>query len=112
MPDRKDDLIGRRVNDAGKIYNWVRENPLAFLCTFLTVMNIVFIWLFISSKNENIELTSDLNSKIIEEVRRQVPRAVKEEVPAVVDSKLEGVREGVDTALSKVNTIVEKIGGR
>lgn len=57
-------------------------------------------------------MNEDLNAKIVEEVRRQVPRAVEHSVPAVVDSKQEEVREGVDKALNKVDTIVQKIGGK
>lgn len=57
-------------------------------------------------------MNEDLNAKIVDEVRRQVPKAVNESVPVEVDRKLEGVREGVDKALNKVDTIVQKIGGR
>ncbi|MBE8712524.1 hypothetical protein [Sphingobacterium hungaricum] len=88
MSENKEDFIGKRVNDSGKIFQWIKDNPLAFLCTFLTVTNITFIWLFIGAKNENIGITNDLNKQIQDEIRAQVPGEVKKQISPI--------KQGVD----------------
>jgi len=83
MPDSKPDFLGQRVNDSGKIFGWIKENPLAFLCTFLTVTNIIFIWAWMSAKNENIEISNKLNKDIQQEIRNQLPQEVRRQVQPI-----------------------------
>lgn len=99
---QKDDLVGRRVNDIGKLAGWANRDILALVAIFFMICTGILLYLYVKTY-------SDLNDKILEEVRRQVPRAIQEQVPVVVDSKLEGVKEGVNKALDKVDTIVQKI---
>jgi len=105
MSDVKQDVIDRKVDGVVKIFGLAYKDVVALVATLSILLNVFLVHKIITT-NE------DLNAKIVEEVRRQVPRAVEESVPAVVDSKLEGVREGVDKALNKVDTIVQKIGGK
>lgn len=105
MPEQKDDLLGRRVNDAGKIFGWIKDNPLAFLCTFLTITTGTFLYLFVTAKNENIALTIDLSKQIQDEIRLQAAPLVKEQVKAEV----EPLREGVNKATDKVDTLLKNL---
>lgn len=96
-----EDFLNNRVNDSGKIFAWIKENPLAFLCTFLTVTNFIFIYLYISAKNENITVTLDLNRQIQQEIRNQVPGEVKKQI--------QPIKDGVDESRSKIDTIIQNI---
>ena len=105
MSEVKQDMIDRKVDGVVKIFGLTYKDVVALVATLSILLNVYLVYKIIT-------MNEDLNAKIVEEVRRQVPRAVEESVPAVVDSKLEGVREGVDKALNKVDTIVQKIGGK
>lgn len=105
MSEVKQDMIDRKVDGVVKIFGLAYKDIVALVATLSILLNVYLVYKIIT-------MNEDLNAKIVEEVRRQVPRAVEESVPAVVDSKLEGVREGVDKALNKVDTIVQKIGGK
>ncbi len=105
MSEIKQDIIDRKVDGVVKIFGLAYKDIVALVATLSILLNVYLVYKIIT-------MNEDLNAKIVEEVRRQVPRAVEERVPAVVDSKLEGVREGVDKALNKVDTIVQKIGGK
>lgn len=107
MSEVKQDMIDRKVDGVVKIFGLARQEILALVATISILLNVYLVYKIIT-------MNEDLNGKIVEEVRRQVPQAVDERVPVVVDNKLEGVREGVDKALNKVDTIVQKIteGGK
>lgn len=102
MPEQKDDLITKRVNDAGKVFGWIKENPLAFLCLCLTVIAGVFICLFIDAKNENIALTIDLSKQIQDEIRLQAAPIIKEQVK----EQVEPIKDGVGSITNKVDTLI------
>lgn len=102
MPEQKDDLITKRVNDAGKVFGWIKENPLAFLCLCLTVIAGVFIYLFIDAKNENIALTIDLSKQIQDEIRLQAAPIIKEQVK----EQVEPIKDGVGSITNKVDTLI------
>lgn len=101
--EQKDDLITKRVNDAGKVFGWIKENPLAFLCLCLTIIAGVFIYLFIDAKNENIALTIDLSKQIQDEIRLQAAPIVKEQVKAEVQP----IKDGVSSATDKIDTLIK-----
>ncbi len=101
MPNSGTDLIDKRVENAGKIFGWIKENPLAFLCTFLTFTNIVFIWLYISANDEVKYVSNDLNKQIQDEIRNQLPTEVKRQV--------EPIKTGVEKAASQMDTIINSI---
>lgn len=109
MSEVKQDAVDRKVDGLVKVFGLARQEILALVAVFFMGTTGLLLWLYISTYK-------DLNDRIIEEVKNQVPKAVNERVPVVVESqldrKLEGVREGVDKALNKVDTIVQKIGGR
>ena len=109
MSEVKQDAVDRKVDGLVKVFELARQEILALVAVFFMGTTGLLLWLYISTYK-------DLNDRIIEEVKNQVPKAVNERVPVVVESqldrKLEGVREGVDKALNKVDTIVQKIGGR
>ena len=109
MSEVKQDIIDRKVDGVVKIFGLARQEILALVAVFFMCTTGLLLWLYISTYK-------DLNDRIIQEVKNQVPKAVDERVPVVVESqlenKLEGVREGVDKALNKVDTIVQKIGGK
>ncbi|MGJ1431570.1 hypothetical protein ACR79M_08335 [Sphingobacterium spiritivorum] len=96
-----EDYIGNRVNDLGKIYKWIKENPMAFLCTVMTIIAFIFIWLFIDSKNENIRITQQMSKQITDEVRRQVPISVREQLQPIKDS--------VDNTKSNIDKLIERV---
>jgi len=98
MSEAKQDYVDRKIEGVVKLAK------LDSVKVMLIISVLFNIYQYVDNRS--------LNSKIVDEVRRQVPRAVEEQVPAVVDSKLEGVKEGVDKALNKVDTIVQRIGGR
>ncbi|SEG75744.1 hypothetical protein [Sphingobacterium lactis] len=109
MNEQKQDMIDRKVDGVVKIFGLARQEILALVAVFFMGTTGWLLYLYISTYK-------DLNNRIVEEVRKQVPtevsERVNEQVPAVVDSKLEGVKEGVDKALNKVDTIVQRIGGK
>ncbi|OYD42298.1 MULTISPECIES: hypothetical protein [Sphingobacterium] len=105
MSDVKQDMIDRKVDGVVKIFGLAYKDIVALVATISILLNVYLVYKIIT-------MNEDLNAKIVEEVRRQVPQAVNERVPEVVDSRLEGVREGVDKALNKVDTIVQRIGGK
>lgn len=105
MSDVKQDMIDRKVDGVVKIFGLAYKDVVALVATISILLNVYLVYKIIT-------MNEDLNAKIVEEVRRQVPQAVNERVPEVVDSRLEGVREGVDKALNKVDTIVQRIGGK
>ena len=105
MSEVKQDVIDRKVDGVVKIFGLAYKDIVALVATLSILLNVFLVHKIITT-NE------DLNAKIVEEVRRQVPRAVEESAPAVVENKQEGVRKGVDKALNKVDTIVQKIGGK
>ncbi|TCV17147.1 hypothetical protein EDC17_101166 [Sphingobacterium alimentarium] len=98
-------MIDRKVDGVVKIFGLAYKDVVALVATLSILLNVYLVYKIIT-------MNEDLNAKIVDEVRRQVPKAVNESVPVEVDRKLEGVREGVDKALNKVDTIVQKIGGR
>lgn len=103
--EQKQDMIDRKVDGVVKIFGLAYKDIVALVATISILLNVYLVYKIIT-------MNEDLNAKIVEEVRRQVNPAVEERVPVVVDSRLEGVREGVDKALNKVDTIVQKIGGK
>ena len=105
MSEVKQDMIDRKVDGVVKIFGLAYKDIVALVATISILLNVFLVYKIIT-------MSEDLNAKIVDEVRRQVPKAVNESVPVEVDRKLEGVREGVDKALNKVDTIVQKIGGR
>jgi len=98
MPNQKDDMIGKRVNDAGKIFGWIKDNPLAFLCTFLSILCAVFVYLFVTAKNENITL---LQEQVKLELDRQLPKAIEDKVAPM--------KAGVERATNQIDTLIKNI---
>lgn len=102
MSEVKQDMIDRKVDGVVKIFGLAYKDIVALVATISILLNVFLVYKIIT-------MNEDLNAKIIDEVRKQVSPAVEERVPIVVDNRLEGVREGVDKALNKVDTIVQKI---
>lgn len=105
MSEQKQDMIDRKVEGVVKIFGLAYKDIVALVATLSILLNIFLVYKIIT-------MNEDLNAQIVDEVRKQVAPAVNERVPIVVDNRLEGVREGVDKALNKVDTIVQRIGGK
>lgn len=103
--DGKDDFIGKRVNDAKKIFGMAREDAFSLLIVLLIVGNIVFASLWVSAKNETIKVIYSLNDRINEEIRRQVQPVVSQEVT----KQVRPIKEGVDTVKNKAAEVFDKI---
>lgn len=100
--EQKDDLITKRVNDAGKVFGWIRENPLAFLCLFLTITSGVFMYLFIDATKQNTALTIGFSKQIQDEIRLQATPIIKEQVK----EQVEPIKDGVGSITNKVDTLI------
>ncbi|MGV6945054.1 hypothetical protein [Sphingobacterium kyonggiense] len=105
MSEQKQDVVDRKVDGLVKIFGLAYKDVVALVATLSILLNIYLV-------NKLITTNEELNSKIVDEVRKQVRPAVEERVPVVVDERLEGVKEGVNKALDKVDTIVQRIGGK
>lgn len=103
--EQKDDFIGKRVNDAKKIFGMAREDAFSLLIVLLLVGNVWFAALWVGAKNETIKVVYDLNDRINEEIRRQVRPMVTQEVT----EQVKPIKEGVDTVKTKAEQVFDKI---
>ncbi|MGJ1321442.1 MULTISPECIES: hypothetical protein [Sphingobacterium] len=99
------DFIDRKIDGMGKFTRWIKENPLAFLCSVLTVLLFVFIYLYVQAKNENISLMRETSVKVENELRNQLPSAVKKEVT----KQTAPMKEQVDTTTSQIKQIIREV---
>lgn len=101
MAEEKEDFIGKRVNDVKKIFGLAERDFMALLLIVSILGNIALVWLYI---NQN----TDLNQRIVDEVKSQVAPAVQTKV----DDKLNGVVEGVDAIKDRLNNVIDTVERR
>lgn len=101
MAEEKEDFIGKRVNDVKKIFGLAERDFMALLLIVSILGNIALVWLYI---NQN----TDLNQRIVDEVKSQVAPAVQTKV----DDKLNGVVEGVDAIKNRLNNVIDTVERR
>lgn len=106
MPEeQKDDFIGKRVNDAGKIFGMADKNALALMLAISIIFNFIIFNLYSNAKDEVVITNNKLTERIIEEVKRQVPKEVKDRV----EERIEPIAKSVDSTKSNVDKFIERI---
>lgn len=96
--EQKDDFIGKRVNDVKKIFGLAERDFMALMLVFSLIANGYLGYLVVKTN-------SDLNAKIVEEVRRQVPQ----EVDRKVNEGLEPIKQGVNDIKDMAIEVKDKI---
>ncbi|MNK26443.1 hypothetical protein D3C87_447790 [compost metagenome] len=109
MAENKDDFIDRKINGLGKFTKWIKDNPLAFLCAVLAALLFVFVWLYVSAKNENIDLLKDTSKQVQDEIRKQLPAELRPAVEQEVSKQTAPMREQVDTTTSQIKQIIREV---
>ena len=103
--EQKDDFIGKRVNDAKKLFGMAKEDALALMLVLSIVVNAVFIAMYINAKDEVLAVSNDLNRQIQDEIRRQVPAAVNKEVT----TQVKPIADSVSTTQEKIENVIKEI---
>lgn len=104
MPENKD-FGDRRVDNAEKVFSWIQKDTKSYVILALSLLCAYLFYLYVQAKNENIVISNDLNTKIQNEIRAQIPGAVKEEVKTQVDP----LKQGVEKATGQIDTLVNKL---
>lgn len=103
------DFIDRKIDGLGKFTNWIKESPLAFLCSVLTCLLFIFVWLYVTAKNENIALQQTSSKQIQDEIRAQLPDAVKPVVKQEVSDQTADMIEKVDTTNGQIQRMLKGV---
>lgn len=101
----KEDFIGKRVNDAKKLFGMAKEDALALMLVLSIVVNTVFISMYISAKDEVLTVTNDLNIRIQDELRRQIPGVVKQEVT----TQVKPMKDSVGITKDNIEKVLDKL---
>lgn len=106
MDKEKEDFIARRVNDVGKIFGMASKDFMALMLVLSLVANAYLLYLFVT-------LNLDFSDRIVEEVRKQnknetIP-AMERRVDEKVEEKVSPIKEGVEKATNKVDTILKTL---
>lgn len=109
MAEETTDFIDRKIDGLGKFTKWIKDNPLAFVCAFLTAISITFIALYIDAKNENITLLKDTGKQVQDEIRKQLPAELRPAVEQEVSKQTAPMREQVDTTTSQIKQIIREV---
>lgn len=109
MAEEKEDFIDRKIDGVGKFTQWIKDNPMAFLCAFESALLLIFIWLYVGAKNENISLLKDSSKQVQDEIRKQLPTAVRPAVEQEVSKQTAPMREQVDTTTSQIKQIIREV---
>ncbi len=109
MAEDKDDFIDRKINGVGKFTQWIKDNPMAFLCAFVSALLILFICLYIEAKNENIALLKSTSQQVQDEIRKQLPAELRPAVEKEVSKQTAPMREQVDTTTSQIKQIIREV---
>lgn len=105
MTEGKNDFITKRVDDVKKIFGLAERDFMALMLVISLIGNVVLVWAIIS-------INSNLNARIVEEVKLQVvpvERKMEQKVDQRVDESLQPIREGVKEAKGKLDTIINKV---
>lgn len=92
----KAELIKEGSSAVEKLTNSANNKTLAFCLVFSMIISVIFIYLYVSAKNENISL---LRAQIRLEVERQLPTEVQKQVNPIA--------EGWNKASGKIDTLIQ-----
>lgn len=92
------DFIGKRADDATKIFGLIEKDTKSYVILFLSIVCGVFIYLYISAKNENIKLLTE----------HFVKQAVQETLPKEVKKQIQPIEDGWDEARNKIDTLINR----
>lgn len=96
------DFVNKRTEDATKIFGLIERDTKSYVILFLSIVCGVFIYLYVSAKNENITLLMEnfVGKKIDKRVDEQLPQEVKKQVAPI--------EEGWNETKDKIDTILDK----
>lgn len=96
MPGK--DFIGKRVDDSTKLFGMIERDTKSYVILFLSVLCGIFIYLYVSAKNENIALLTD--NFVKKRMETVVPQEVKKQI-SPIEKGWEMASERIDTLLNK-----------
>lgn len=92
------DFTNKRVEDATKIFGLIERDTKSYVILFLSVLCGVFIYLYVSAKNENISLLTD----------NFVKKRVESTLPQEVKRQVDPIAKGWERASEKIDTLINQ----